>query len=179
MRKASERCFEMAMHFEGCKLKAYRDSARIWTLGIGTICYPDGKPVKEGHTCTMDQARQWFMWDIHEAESKLNRWLSPDNKKNLSQNKIDAIIDFVYNVGYGESLIKAINRNPEDVSIWGCFLLYDKVKATSDGKDNDNDGLIDEPGEMKKILGLLRRRNSEAHLYFKNELEFYEHLLTA
>lgn len=152
--KASERCFELVEHFEGCKLTAYKDSAGIWTIGIGTIRYPDQKPVKEGDTCTIDQAKAWFLLDMKEAEDKLERWLSEFNRKYMDQYRIDALLSFVYNVGYGETLIKKVNTNPNDPSIWGAFLLY--VKAGG-----------------KTVSGLVRRRNAEAHLYFKNELEFY------
>jgi lysozyme len=157
MIKASERCFELVKHFEGCKLKAYKDSAEIWTIGIGTIRYPDGKTVKQGDTCTLDQAKAWFLLDIKEAEYKLGVWLSDFNEKYMDQYRIDALLSFVYNVGYGETLIKKVNANPNDPSIWGAFLLY--VKAGG-----------------RTIKGLVRRRNAEAHLYFKNELDFYQDL---
>jgi lysozyme len=177
MVKASEKCFELAHGFEGCELRAYQDSADIWTIGIGTTRYPDGKPVKKGDTCTLSQATMWFLWDMKDAETKLNRWLNDWNKKTLDQNKIDALVSFVYNVGYGETLMKMVNKNANDPAIWGAFLLYDKVSANKDGIDNDKDGKVDEPDEKKKELGLMRRRNSEAHLYFKNEINLYEELL--
>lgn len=175
--KASERCFTIALHFEGCKLKAYQDPKKIWTIGIGTTRYPDGKPVKSGDTCTVDMAKQWYLWDMHDAERKLERWLSPWNATTMDQHRIDAILDFIYNVGYGETLIKTINKNPNNPSIWGAFLLYDKITADKDGKDNDGDGLIDEPGEKMALVGLTRRRQCEANLYFNNEIDFFENLI--
>lgn len=178
MIKASERCFIIGQFYEGLELKAYLDSNKIPTIGIGTTIYPNGKEVKMGETCTIDQAKEWYVWGMREAEEKLNRWLSEWNKKTLDQHRVDALLDFVYNVGYGEGLIKKINKNPDDPSIWGWFIMYDKVGAEKDGKDNDHDGKIDELGEMKEELGLLRRRNCEAHLWFKNEIHFYQELKT-
>ena len=40
-------------------------------------------------------------------------------------------------------------------------------KSTVSCTDNDGDGLIDEPGEKRKLNGLTRRRLAEANLYFK------------
>jgi len=174
--KASDKCFELVRHFEGCELKAYPDSGGLPTIGIGTTFYPDQKPVKLGDTCTIHQAKAWFMLDLKEAEEKLEKYLSKWNRDTMDQYRIDALLSFVYNVGYGETLMKKVNTNPNDVSIWGAFLLYSRVKADKDGKDNDGDGIVDEKGETKQVFGLLRRRQAEAHLYFKNELEFYEDL---
>jgi lysozyme len=155
--KASERCFELVKHFEGCKLKAYKDSAGIWTIAIGCITYPNGNKVKQGDTCTTEQAKEYFLNDIKEAEKKLTRWLSDFNQKYMDQYRIDALLSIVFNVGYPETLIKKVNTNPNDTSIWGAFLLY--VKAGG-----------------KIVKGLVRRRNSEAFLYFKNDLHFFEEM---
>jgi GH24 family phage-related lysozyme (muramidase) len=44
--------------FEGCKLKAYRDSGGVWTVGIGHT-----KGVYEGMVITREQADQFFAED--------------------------------------------------------------------------------------------------------------------
>jgi len=155
MIQASEKCFELVKHFEGCKLVAYPDSAGLYTIGIGTTVYPDGKPVKKGQTCTEDQARQWFLWDLKEAEGKLMRWLTVEDK--LPQHKIDALISIVYNLGYPQSLIRAVNNNHNDPNIAGLFQMY--VKAGG-----------------RTIAGLVRRRRAESWLYFHNELKYFEPL---
>lgn len=36
---------------------AYDDGVGVWTIGFGTIKYPNGVRVKKGDTCTLDQAR--------------------------------------------------------------------------------------------------------------------------
>lgn len=43
---------------EGVKLKAYQDPGGIWTIGFGRA-----HDVKEGDTCTMEQAEQWLAED--------------------------------------------------------------------------------------------------------------------
>lgn len=175
-RVATDNCFKIAHHFEGCKLSAYQDGGGKWTIGIGTTIYPDGKPVQKGHTCTLDQAKMWFLWGMQEAERKLNKWLTGYVLKTLEQHKVDALLSCIYNVGYPQTLIEMVNKNPDHKAIWGAFLMYVKEPAEKDGKDNDKDGLVDEKGEKREVFGLLRRRNSEAHLYFKGEINFYEGL---
>jgi GH24 family phage-related lysozyme (muramidase) len=183
IRKASSNCFEISLHFEGLRLVAYPDSGGIWTIAKGTIIYPSGpkkgQKVKEGDTCTVAEAKEWYLLDLHEAEKKVHRWVKPEILKILTQGQYDALVDFTYNVGYGKGLFDKVNKNPNDRTIWGTFLLYNKVKSDKDGKDNDKDGLIDEPGEMKEVFGLTRRRQSQAHLYFLEELNFYEDLKRA
>jgi lysozyme len=87
----------------------------------------------------------------------------------LSQNQFNAILSFAYNIGsdidqddipegLGDStLLRKILANSNDKTIWGEFLVWNKSNG-------------------KVLLGLTRRRNSEAHFYFKNEINYYENL---
>lgn len=180
LKQASKDCFNLSEHFEGVKLTAYPDSGGVWTIAKGTTIYPSGpqkgQKVKQGDTCTFDQAEEWYMLNLREAEEKVHKWIKTEILKTLKQCQYDAIVDFTYNAGYGKSVIQKVNTNPNDPTIWGAFLLYNKDDGTKDKIDNDKDGLIDEPGELKEVFGLTRRRQSEAHLYFLGELNYYENL---
>lgn len=44
--------------FEGCRLEAYQDSGGVWTIGFGHTA-----GVKQGDTCTPEQAAQWLPED--------------------------------------------------------------------------------------------------------------------
>ena len=48
-------------HWEGLRLKAYKDSAGVWTVGFGTTHYKDGTQVKEGDVITQAQAHEYLM----------------------------------------------------------------------------------------------------------------------
>ena len=52
----SENGLAMIRQWEGCELDAYQDGGGTWTIGYGTTCYPDGKPVREGDVWTQEQA---------------------------------------------------------------------------------------------------------------------------
>src|SRR6218665_3234104 len=83
---------------EGLKLKAYKCSAGVWTIGYGTTIYENGEKVKEGDVITKERAellltldleRRWFAIRHHFAKVRLN------------QNQIDAVLSFTYNLGIG------------------------------------------------------------------------------
>ena len=78
---------------------------------------------------------------------------------NVNQNQFNALVSFAYNVGsdidtdtiaegLGDStLLKKVNKNPDDPSIRNEFLKWNKAGG-------------------KIITGLTRRRNEEASIYF-------------
>ena len=51
---------DLIKHFEGCKLKAYKCPAGLWTISWGLTFYPDGTKVKEGDVITQQQAEDYF-----------------------------------------------------------------------------------------------------------------------
>lgn len=78
---------------EGLALKAYLCPANVWTIGYGHT-----KGVKQGDTCTIEQARAWLMEDCVEAEKAVHRLV----KVPLNQNQFDALVSFCFNVGADE-----------------------------------------------------------------------------
>lgn len=78
--------------FEGCRLSAYQDIRGIWTIGYGHTA-----GVRQGDTCTQDQAETWLLQDIQWAAHVVNSTVLPP----LTQGEFDALVDFVYNVGSG------------------------------------------------------------------------------
>lgn len=141
--------------FEGFRAKAYKDSKGIWTIGYGTIRV-DGKPVVEGMTCTLEQALEWKRQDLARFLPAIERLV----KVPLTQNQIDAIVSFVYNVGDGafasSSLLRAINsKQPVTADL---FTRWNKITV------------IDPHTKQKKLVevdGLTRRRRAEFALFSK------------
>lgn len=125
--------------FEGCKLKAYRDS-----VGIPTIGYGRTRGVEMGMTITQEQADKDLEEFIELEEEALGGFLG-DVK--LTDNQWDAIVSFAYNVGIGNfkrsTMAKKILANPANPTIYHEFGRW--VKAGN-----------------KKLPGLVRRRAWEA-----------------
>lgn len=134
--------------FEGLSLKPYLCSAKIPTIGYGNTYYPDGKRVtlldKE---ITKQQAFDMFK----ELANRFAKRVDALVTSNINQNQFNALVSFAYNVGTGNfassTLLKKVNRNPNDLTIKDEFLRWNKAGG-------------------KVINGLTNRRNEEAILYF-------------
>jgi len=174
IKKPSDKAITLLHHFEGLKLKPYLCPAGVPTIGFGNTYYEDGTKVTlKDSAITIKRA-----YDLFEAIAPIyhNR-IVKSITSDISQNQYDALFCLAYNLGsIPKSLADKINKNQFDKTIWGTFLLFDKAVMDKDGKDNDGDGIVDEKGEMGELLGLVRRRNSEAHLYFLNQVNFYTNL---
>lgn len=129
--------------FEGCRLRAYKDVAGIWTIGYGHTA-----GVKSGDTITQVQADNLLKNDLKTFENYVNmKVCSP-----ITQNMFDALVSFTYNVGcsaFGKStLCKEVNNKRYDIAA-GEF-----------------DKWVHAGG--KKVQGLVNRRNKEKELFMSD-----------
>lgn len=143
----SENGYALIRDFEGFRDKAYRDTGGVWTLGFGTIKYPDGRSVKQGDTCTREQAEQWLKSDCRWVDACLDKYV----KATISQNQFDALASFVYNIGESQfrssTLLAKLNAGD-----------YRVAAANFDRWIYDNG---------KIITGLVNRRAQEKALFVK------------
>lgn len=146
--RASKKCVDLVKNYEGCKLKAYKDPVGIWTIGIGTIQYPNGTKVKGGDQITLQQAEEYLM---HELNTKAIAIEHHFFNVGINQNQFDALLSFTYNCGVGalgkSTLLKKVKANHNDPSIEQEFLKWTKAGG-------------------KTLPGLVKRRQAEADLYF-------------
>ena len=135
--------------FEGFRSKPYLCPASIATIGYGATYYPNGKkvtlndaPIDETYASQLLQN----MLDMY--EKAVDSFCRDD----INQNQFDALVSFAYNLGIGalksSTLLKIVNANPNDPKI----------------RDEFNKWVN---GGGKKLPGLIKRRASEADLYFK------------
>lgn len=107
----SNKGVDLICEFEGKQLIAYDDGVGIWTIGFGTIKYPNGVRVKKGDTCTLEQAKEYMRHDLIEFEHTVNSSV----KVQLNQNQFDALISLAYNIGSNafksSTLVKKLNTN--------------------------------------------------------------------
>jgi lysozyme len=144
----SDKGLKLLMGFEGYSSKPYLDSAGITTISYGTIRYPNGTRVSmKDNNCTEAEGKAYLQHDLTNFESSVDA-LTVDT---LNQDQFDALVLFAYNVGSnalkGSTLLKKVNKNPNDLSIQDEFTKW--VYAGG-----------------KRIKGLLNRRNKESQLYF-------------
>ena len=137
---------DLIKRFEGCKLKAYKCPAGLWTIGFGSTFYEDGTKVKEGDVITQQRADELFDLIVEDFAKKVKQLV----KQDLTDNNFSAIVSFTFNVGIGNlqksTLLRKVNANPKDKTIPAEFRKW--VRA------ND-----------KVLQGLVRRREAEAKLY--------------
>ena len=145
--KPSQKAIDLIKKFEGFKDKAYFCPANRLTIGYGSTFWMDGSRVKLGQTITKEDAEKLIMFEL-----SLNEEFIP---KNVNQNQADAIYSFIYNIGSGafrrSTLKKLIDADPNDPNIRGEFNKWVYCKQN---------------GQNVKLPGLIKRRASEADLYF-------------
>lgn len=133
----------MIKQFEGLRLEAYLDSAGIWTIGYGTIVYPNGKKVAKGDKIT--QADQYKLHDLKTFVNAVNGFI----KVPVTQNQFDAIVSLTYNIGVGaiggSTLIKKLNAKDYKGAA-EQFLVWNKGRVK---------------GVLQVIPGLTNRRIKE------------------
>ena len=105
----SNKGVDLICEFEGKRLVAYDDGVGVWTIGFGTIKYPNGVRVKKGDTCTLEQAKEYMRHDLIEFEYAVNSSV----KVPLNQNQFDALVSLAYNIGSSafksSTLVKKLN----------------------------------------------------------------------
>lgn len=135
----------MIKAWEGCRLKAYRCPAGVWTIGYG---HTEG--VKAGMTITQQQADAMFDEEIEKFEKQV-RPLVADVA--LTQNQYDSLVSLAYNIGVGtlrkSTLLKKVKSNPNDPTIRTAFMQWIR-------------------GGGKILPGLQKRREMEANHYFNS-----------
>lgn len=133
---------------EGRTNTAYRDSAGLWTTGIGHLIKPNEAWMITAKL-TDAQVDDLFHEDIAWAEAATER-LFPKVKK---QNQFDALVSFVFNLGEGQvrngMLDDLINSGAPAEEISAKWMQY--VRAG---------------GQV--VPGLIKRRMRELALYWKH-----------
>ena len=136
--KTSSKGVSLIKSFEGCRLKAYKCPAGVWTIGYGHTA-----GVKEGDIITQKQADEYLRNDLAKYE---NAVLNYDAIYHFNQNQFDALVSFTYNCGVGN--LKNLTQNGKRTlaQISTKLLLYNKAG-----------GVV--------LRGLQRRRAAEKELF--------------
>lgn len=136
----SQAAIDLIKEFEGCKLEAYQDGNGIWTIGYGHTGH-----VKQGDTCTQEQADAWLNEDAAVADRAIEKTV----KVELTQNQYDALVSLIYNIGAYRFLFSTCHTcliSGDFADAAAAILLWDKVAG-------------------KVSPGLVRRRAAEKDLF--------------
>jgi lysozyme len=154
--KLNDEGYKLIMSFEGLSLTPYLCSAKVPTIGYGNTFYQNGKKVTmKDKLITKEYAIEIFKFVADLFAKDVNSLI----KSTVTQNQFNALVSFAYNVGadidhddipegLGDStLLKKVNKNPNDLTIITEFLKWNKAN-----------------GQI--VNGLINRRKLEAKLYF-------------
>ena len=146
--KLSQKGLELIKQFEGLSLTPYVCAGGINTIGYGNTYYTNGNKVNlKDPKITPQQAEELLKHSLSTYEKAVDSFCRDD----ISQSNFDALVSFAYNLGTGalqkSTLIKKVNANPKDVTIADEFLKWNKANG-------------------RVLVGLTRRRQAEANLYF-------------
>lgn len=154
--KVSDRCKEMIKHHEGVRFKPYRCPARLFTVGVGHVLYPDQGRLpldqrdafplapEDNRTFSKAEVDGLLSADLQRFEVGVAR-LFPVV---LAQGQFDALTSFAFNLGLGglqRSTLrqKVLRGEPEAADE---FLKFTR-------------------GGGKILPGLVKRRNDERALF--------------
>ena len=146
---------ELIKVFEGFKSKPYLCPAGKPTIGYGTTIYPNGRKVSLfDPPISEEKATEMLDINIQQIRKDILKLLHID----VSENQINALISFVYNVGIGNfkrsTLFKVINFDPKSGRVGEELRKWNKITVK---------------GVKKVSKGLARRREKEIELYYKTE----------
>ena len=146
----SRACVDLVKKSEGCKLVAYQDGAGVWTIGWGYT----GPDVHEGLTWSQAQADAELQARIDQACDQVGALV----KVPLVQGQVDALTDFVYNLGAGtlerSTLLLILNAGRY------AQVPYELFHEDEDGNYH---GFVFAGGAVE--LGLVTRRKAEIALW--------------
>lgn len=144
--KTSKTGLDLIKTFEGCRLKAYKCPADVWTIGYGHT----GSDVKQGMVITQAEADRLLQQDLERFEKNVMKF---NNKYHWAQNEFDALVSFAFNIGSIDQLTANKTRTKDQIA--QAMLLYNKAGG-------------------KVLPGLTKRRQAERQLFLTPSQEVKE-----
>ena len=109
MMKVSAKSIYMIKHHEGVRQKPYKCPAKLWTVGVGHVLYPEQGKLKidqrDGFALKVEDFRVFSMEEVDGIlRTDLDRFERGVEKfcpVPLTQGQFDALVSFSFNVGLG------------------------------------------------------------------------------
>jgi lysozyme len=148
---------EMVKHHEGVRFKPYRCPAKLWTIGVGHVLYPDqgkmhvdqrdGYPLRpeDNRTFSAEEVNAILRSDLARFERGVHALFPVD----LSQGMFDSLVSFSFNCGLGTTQRSTLRQK---------VLRGDKAGAA-------DEFLKYTKGGGKVLPGLVKRRQDERALF--------------
>jgi len=160
--KASKELLKLLCHHEGVRYKPYQCPAKLWTIGVGHVMYPEqakipstpeGMATRKAYPLKPQDNRKWSEEEVDSILAKdvvrFERGVARYLPIRLSQNEFDALVSFSFNLGLGvlqRSTIRQALLRGDKVTAIESLLKYNKAGG-------------------KVLKGLDNRRKDEAALF--------------
>lgn len=107
--KVSNKALEIIKHHEGVRQRPYRCPAKLWTIGVGHVLYPEQGKLKledrdsfplrpeDYRLYSMEEVNGILADDLQRFERGVERFIPVK----LTQGQFDACVSFSFNVGLG------------------------------------------------------------------------------
>lgn len=154
----SQKAIKMIQHHEGVRFTPYRCPAKLWTIGVGHVLYPEQGAMKiedrmgfalkpeDNRRFTQEEVDAILTKDLTRFERGVLRYCPAAGSR---QGWLDALVSFSFNVGLGtlqrSTLRQKFNRGDYEGAAQE-FLKYTKAGG-------------------KVLKGLVNRRNDELALF--------------
>lgn len=105
----SDKAIKLVMHHEGVRQRPYRCPAKLWTIGVGHVMYPEhgklkieervGLPLRpeDERIFSMDEVNAILRFDLDRFERGVEKFCPVP----LTQGMFDGLCSFAFNVGLG------------------------------------------------------------------------------
>ncbi len=160
--KVSKELIKMLKHHEGVRYKPYQCPAKLWTIGVGHVMYPEqakipstpeGMATRKAYPLKPQDNRKWSEEEVDSILAKdvvrFERGVARYLPIQLSQNEFDALVSFSFNLGLGvlqRSTIRQALLRGDKITAIQSLLKYNKAGG-------------------KVLKGLDNRRKDEAALF--------------
>jgi lysozyme len=124
--KVSDKAIKMIRHHEGVRNKPYRCPAKLWTIGVGHVLYPEQGRLKiderdsfqlrpeDNRVFSPEEVDGILRTDLARFEQGVDKLITAQ----LSQGMFDALVSFSFNVGLGtlqrSTLRQKLNRGDKE-----------------------------------------------------------------
>ena len=154
--KISQSGIDLIKRFEGVLRRPYLCPANYWTVGVGSLLYPEQITLRDSRKAFRLKAkddREWleteidalFRHDLKRFERGVTRLINYP----LTQHQFDALVSFAFNLGNGALQASTLRRKLN--------------RGDLDGASNEFKRWVRAGGRVLK--GLVRRRAAEALLF--------------
>jgi lysozyme len=155
--QVSAKAIEIIKHHEGVRQKPYQCPARLWTIGVGHVMYPEqGKLKLEDRNAFQTRTEDMRTYSMEEVNAILRRDLDRFERGvekfcpvPLTQGMFDSLVSFSFNCGLGTLQRSTLRQK---------LLRGDKEGAAEELLKYSMAG-------GKVLKGLLNRRNDEKALF--------------